>query len=98
LSLANLKGDEFELNNLSTDQFKIFLTLSMAPDFRAIILIPSDYYVFASLGHALSEQRFANFKENLRSSGPNLRNSSAEGYEDYLKDGACVASKGHYFE
>lgn len=66
-------------------------------------LAPSDYHVFASMGHALSEQRFANFEE-VRKWVNNWFQSKPE---EFFRRGiqklperweACVSNEGKYFE
>ena len=66
-------------------------------------LAPSDYHLFASMGHALSEQHFANYED--------VKNWLKEWFDSKLEkffwDGIhnlperwakCVASEGNYFE
>lgn len=66
-------------------------------------LAPSDYHVFASMGHALSKQRFTNYEEVREW----LENWFGTKPEDFFRRGirklperweACVASEGQYFE
>ena len=47
------------------ETIKMFSWEILAHDAHSLDLAPSDYYLFASLGHALPEQRFTSY-ENVR--------------------------------
>ncbi|EFN78433.1 Histone-lysine N-methyltransferase SETMAR, partial [Harpegnathos saltator] len=68
-------------------------------------LAPSDYYLFASMGHALAEQRFTSY-ENVRKcldeTGCLPQKSNSFFWRDIHKLSdrweKCIASDGRYFE
>jgi len=66
-------------------------------------LAPSDYHIFASMGHALSEQRFANFQQVSNWIENWFRSNGEEFFRRELRKlperwEACVANDGKYFE
>jgi histone-lysine N-methyltransferase SETMAR len=66
-------------------------------------LAPSDYHLFASLGHALGEQRFANFEEAKKWLDSWFASKPKKFFEEGIRKlperwAACISSGGAYFE
>ena len=85
-------------NTLKALNWEILLHPPYSPD-----LAPSDHYLFASMGHSLTEQRFANFEEVAKWLVEWFALKEKKFFLNCIHDLAerwekCVESNGQYFE